>query len=798
MKISIIIPLYNTEKYISRCIDSCLNQTFSDFEIIIINDGSNDGSKGIVLSYAQKYDFIKVYTTENRGLSAARNLGMDYAKGKYIYFLDSDDWIDADCLEKCYYYAEKYELEIVAFDAKVILEEDANVKYKYNSYDRRGKAKEYTLQTGYEFIKDYKTIPVSAPAWEVLTQKEFLTKNNIRFLEGAYYEDNKFHYDSMICASRVMYIPHLFYNRTYRMDSIMTSKYNVKKLESAFAISHGILDTFERYQGKHKEIWQDYAYHFLPPLFSTAIEEINYSNCEVLIVEWNNMAKNIIVLFQRLLRMTGKKEQEKLLTYSTCFQIVLSLYKKTGYVPTEVREVVLDISNSCQQVVAKRLSQLPFDKDGSIVGIYGAGKHSEVLLNYYQRHVGEIKCKLVFVDTNKASYTEKKFGIDIVNVKDVLKEKIDEMVISSYLYEQDMYAKAKDVVGNQMSIYKLYEDINIPLEILINTMECVENIPSSFQESKRIVLLNIPEHTNVGDYMITLAEEKLIRKYFPTYEILEFSGVDYAKNREKIVNQIRITDIICITGGGFLGNLWFSSNNVNKILNDFRYNKIVVFPQTVYFKEDDHKEKAIIELHKCLVHCVDVTVCLRERHSYEFMKAVYKDDVKLYLMPDIVLNLNYSAEKMDRDGVLLCLRNDVESLLSIDEKAMIKNKAQEISDVIKETSMHWSCVIDNDAKEDIINKKITEFKSAKLVITDTLHCMISCAISGTPCIALNNLTGKVQGVYEWVKHLEYIRYCDTVEDVLKMDLAEWDALKEDWKYNSVFSPYERQLMDFMK
>ena len=112
--------------------------------------------------------------------------------------------------------------------------------------------------------------------------------------------------------------------------------------------------------------------------------------------------------------------------------------------------------------------------------------------------------------------------------------------------------------------------------------------------------------------------------------------------------------------------------------------------------------------------------------------------------------------------------------------------------------MHWSCVIDNDAKEDIINKKITEFKSAKLVITDTLHCMISCAISGTPCIALNNLTGKVQGVYEWVKHLEYIRYCDTVEDVLKMDLAEWDALKEDWKYNSVFSPYERQLMDFMK
>ena len=114
-KISVILPIYNVEKYLRRCLDSVLNQTFTDFEAICVNDGSPDKSLHILEEYAAKDSRIKIVTQENQGLSMARNNGLKVAKGDYIYFLDSDDAIHPKLLEIAYTFASKNNADMVCF-----------------------------------------------------------------------------------------------------------------------------------------------------------------------------------------------------------------------------------------------------------------------------------------------------------------------------------------------------------------------------------------------------------------------------------------------------------------------------------------------------------------------------------------------------------------------------------------------------------------------------------------------------------------------------------------------------------
>ena len=114
--ISVIIPVYNVEKYLSACMDSVLAQTFRDFEAICVDDGSKDNSLKILNEYAQKDDRIRVVTQQNEGVSVARDAGLELAKGQYIYFMDSDDVLHPELLETVYYFAKKFDVDLVSFD----------------------------------------------------------------------------------------------------------------------------------------------------------------------------------------------------------------------------------------------------------------------------------------------------------------------------------------------------------------------------------------------------------------------------------------------------------------------------------------------------------------------------------------------------------------------------------------------------------------------------------------------------------------------------------------------------------
>mgnify|MGYP002566539081 FL=1 len=181
-KISVIIPVYNTEKYLEKCLDSIINQTYQDFEIVIINDGSIDNSQNIIEKYLDKYqNKIKCINKENGGLSSARNYGIEIARGDYIIFVDSDDYIKKDLFEQLLPYIQK-DIDLVKYKLIKVSEEYKELeRVDGPSFD------EVTGEEG--FNKLVFNDVLLEPACLYLYKRDIFIKNNLRFLENTYHED---------------------------------------------------------------------------------------------------------------------------------------------------------------------------------------------------------------------------------------------------------------------------------------------------------------------------------------------------------------------------------------------------------------------------------------------------------------------------------------------------------------------------------------------------------------------------------------------------------------------------------
>lgn len=222
-KISVIIPIYNVEKYLPACIESIIHQTLKDIEIIFIIDGSQDNCKEIVENYAKHDTRITVITQRNMGLSASRNHGYREAKGKYVYFMDSDDLLDIYALEELYTFMEVNNLDTVYFDGDSFSEDIELDEYLQNLYHR--KAYYPKMCQGIELfmlMRDAKEFRASVCLQ--MTKKQHLDKYQLKFHEGILHEDNAFSVLNMILSYRAGYVHKPYFKRRYRQDSIMTKK----------------------------------------------------------------------------------------------------------------------------------------------------------------------------------------------------------------------------------------------------------------------------------------------------------------------------------------------------------------------------------------------------------------------------------------------------------------------------------------------------------------------------------------------------------------------------------------------
>jgi glycosyltransferase involved in cell wall biosynthesis len=217
LKLSIIIPVYNVEKYITRCLDSLVNQNLEacDYEIIIIDDGSKDNSLSIAKLYSAKYENIYIYSQENKGVGAARNKGLELAKGDYVYFIDADDYLASNVLKTILSYCVE-DLDILTFLSRGTTE--SNLK---ESVTNKKSLLAIKYADGIEYIANNK---FNNEIWWYIINKAFLIKTGIRFIEGRWMEDAIFTATIFLKANAVVNLPIDGHRHVVVPESAMTSK----------------------------------------------------------------------------------------------------------------------------------------------------------------------------------------------------------------------------------------------------------------------------------------------------------------------------------------------------------------------------------------------------------------------------------------------------------------------------------------------------------------------------------------------------------------------------------------------
>lgn len=213
-KVTVIIPVYNSENYIARCLDSVLSQSYTNYEILVVNDGSKDNSQKIIEEYKEKYpEKITSIIQENKGVAKTRNESIKRATGKYIMFIDNDDYIDKD-------YIETFVKEIEKDNSDAVIG-------GYRRPDQNGKILKQMKLENTEWSK----LMIMAP-WAKIYNKEYLIKNKIEFLSCNLGEDVYFNLKAMLKSSNIKIIPYIGYNWFFNTESVSnTTQKNITQLQ---------------------------------------------------------------------------------------------------------------------------------------------------------------------------------------------------------------------------------------------------------------------------------------------------------------------------------------------------------------------------------------------------------------------------------------------------------------------------------------------------------------------------------------------------------------------------------------
>lgn len=657
--VSVIIPVYNVEKFLRDCLDSVLKQDYPFIEIIVIDDGSTDGSGEICDTYANMYTNISVIHQKNSGLSAARNTGIEKATGKYIYFLDSDDCIVKDAISSLVYEAEVYDADLVFFDA-ICMTEGGTLDYENFEYIRK---------LNYTFILDgVKMLSVLQNNMDYYTcvpmlfiHKSLMEK--CRFVDGLLHEDVLFTFELFLKSRRSVHMPRALYYRRIRQESIMTTIAKEKNVVSLCSITNRIVDL----------------------LVNSNFQE-----------EKEVIKRQLLVLYEAII--------EKFLSVN-----------------------IIDKKKTFGQVL--------------------------IILN---------KLDAEGIKKSKLYCLSKYYAIRCLGKENVSK-------IMQRVYNWKREKEFKQYIS-QLSI-----------------------------SDNNFVLIGSPIHGNLGDHLIAESEIEFLKKNY-SKNIIELPMLIYLQNRKKILSLIKEHDIIGVSGGGWLGSLWLHDEiAMRKIVQDFSNHKIIVFPQTTYYENNElgwevfKQSKKIFSCHK------DLHLFLRDKASYEFclQNQLIGKYNKCYCVPDMALIFPIDISKdLEKDDILFCFRRDREKQISNESIQLLREYIWEKGNRTKDTTTVYLQEISLTIRKRELDKKFNEYAKAKLIITDRLHSMIFAALVGTPCIAFDNVTGKVSGIYEWIRELEYIKVVRNVEEA-KVFIDKYLTSSYQYQYRIDMSLFD-QLVEVIK
>jgi len=263
MKVSVIVPVYNVEKYIDKCLDSLANQTLDELEVIIVNDGTKDNSEAIIKKYTSKYKNMKYFIKENGGLSDARNYGLKKASGEYIAFLDSDDYVTYDMYEKMYNKAKYGNFDMVVCDLNYVYPD--KVVRAYSNIDKD------TENIKKTFINIYPA------AWNKIFKRE-LFENEVYFKKNVWFEDVEFIY-RMLPYIKSIGVIHEPFNQYVQREGSITNTIN-EKIYDYISNMNGIIDFYKErnFYSKYKKELEYVYVRYLYATFLKTASRYNYDD----------------------------------------------------------------------------------------------------------------------------------------------------------------------------------------------------------------------------------------------------------------------------------------------------------------------------------------------------------------------------------------------------------------------------------------------------------------------------------------------------------------------------------------
>lgn len=295
--------------------------------------------------------------------------------------------------------------------------------------------------------------------------------------------------------------------------------------------------------------------------------------------------------------------------------------------------------------------------------------------------------------------------------------------------------------------------------------------------SKYVILLGTPLHSNMGDHLIAESEVQYLNDKLKL-DVLDVPTEMYQIYRKELIKLIPLRTYVFITGGGWMGDVWpIEEKILENMAVDFKDNKTLIFPQTIFYCNPDKENDVSIRAKKQFEKCKNLVICTRDERSFEYAKKQYSNHS--ILCPDIALyhdRLNPRANSKIKIGI--CFRNDREFSAHITTGELEQSLSRKGFDIVKLSTIADKPVSCQE-RASKVNDLLVQFAQCDLVFTDRLHGMIYSYLVRTSCIAFDNLTKKVSGVYDlWLKDCKYIKIVDSncnCETVLKLMLNMLDS-----------------------
>lgn len=425
MKLSVIVPVYNVEDYLDTCITSLITQTEAFDEILLINDGSTDGSQEICKSYADQYPNIILISQSNCGQAAARNAGLKRASGDYVLFVDSDDYIRKEACEVIKKALHAKKIQVLYYNVEI--QYDIPSSERADAFCHMDELNGACMQ-GMKYFERVFPGQYTVSACVAAYDRKFLEEFRIVFPEGIYFEDNFFSLQVISNADRISGIPDSLYIRRCRENSTMTSSMSEKKCRDLITNQ----ELMWKYLGNNP-VWlaqKELLRRFIA--FGVLHTFYDLSKCtqKKLIISFKHRFTELFFKNWAFLFWEEHTDYEAELAYALMLKERLEKKEKCKRERKRIQEQIWN-------QILKKLSGLPFQEENINIGIYGIGVHTETLLHLYEEKIGRIQANLFFLVSSEDE--RKEFWNRKVFCYKKMPKDVNCILISSFVYQKEMY-----------------------------------------------------------------------------------------------------------------------------------------------------------------------------------------------------------------------------------------------------------------------------------------------------------------------------------------------------------------------